>query len=504
MDSTSMADAFSGIQGFEDLLRPFSQHWRIYVAGGPVRDVLLGRKVRDLDVVVPEGAIELARLAADRAGGTLVILHEEDEVARVVLPQGLILDFSSFRAGSTIEEDLAMRDFTINAMAVPFEDLARLPAGDPAGDCDALIDPWGGLSDLRSGLIRAVRPENLLSDPLRMLRAFRFMAELAFTIEEDTASAICTHASLIARSAPERIGHELDIMMGTERAGKGLKAAYHAGLLAVIIPEIKALEGVDQPGFHHLDVLDHCLEAVSCMDRLCMDPSIKFHSPEPICQWLDAHEGQIHRLKWAALFHDFGKPAKKGVRADGRVTFYEHDREGAEQARAIGRRLRWSRQQTDFVSRLVRLHMRPFHLLGDFRKGRLTKRAMRRLLKDIGQDYPALFLLAMSDSMAGVGPLKPKDLDSDLSRLFSRIHAFYLDHVRPVKEAPRLVTGRDVMETLGIGPGPLVGEILDRVEAARIEGRISNRQEALVFIRSLRARTPGGDAPSGPGKGPGG
>ena len=474
-----------GLSGALSVIRSILKGRQIFVAGGPVRDILLGRPVKDIDLVMEKGALESAEAAASALGGTLVILHEEEEVARVVLKEGAIFDFSSFRGKSrTIEGDLAMRDFTINAMAVPLE----LFGSFGQGSIEGLIDPFGGLADLQSRLIRAVRSENIVSDPLRMVRAFRFQAELEFTIEDETYALIEDNARLIERSAPERISRELDIMMASDGAGDAVKQMYRCGLLPVIIPEIRELEGVDQPGFHHLDVLNHCFEAVSCMDRLCADPAIKFHEPDPLRQWLTEHDGQIHMLKWAALFHDFGKPARKGVRPDGRVTFYEHDRHGAEQAKAIGRRLRWSRHQTEFVFRLVRLHMRPFHLLGDFIKGRLTKRAMRRLLRDTGGDYPALFLLAMADSMAGAGPLKPKDLDEQLARLFSRIHAFYLDHVKPIEQAPRLITGKDVMKELGIGPGPVVGRLLEAVEAARMDGRVGSSQEALELVKRLGAR----------------
>ncbi len=480
----------------------------LYVAGGAIRDILLSRPFHDLDLVLPSGAASCARHYADLCNGTLVMLHEQEDVARVVTHEGVVLDFSAFRGrAESIEQDLFMRDFTINAMAVPLYSLGDLlsdlfflmVSGDGLAPDDLqkirrniteavvqnILDPVGGMDHISAGMISMVSPENMESDPLRMVRAFRFRSELGFSIEDATLRLVETCSNLIIRSAPERISHELNLMFAAPLSGRALRDMYDVGLLQVIIPEINELEGVDQPGFHHLDVLNHCLEAVNCMDRLCMDPGIRFHHPDPLVNWLSSHRDSIHFLKWAALFHDFGKPRKKAVRDDGRVTFYQHDSESSDLVKETGRRLKWSRRQIEQVSLLVRLHMRPFHLLGDFVRSRLTKRAIRRLLRDVGEDYPALFLLAMADSMAGAGPLKPADLDDHLSNLFSRIHSFYMDNVKPVKEAPRLITGRDVMDLTGISPGPVVGKILDAVEAARIEGEISSREQALALAAEL-------------------
>ncbi len=463
----------------------------VFIAGGPVRDWLLGRPVTDVDLVLPRRAVEVALAFSAHTGGAFVLLDRQEDVARVVL-KGFTFDFSGFRkAAEDIREDLGCRDFTINAMAVPLSSaIVGLKADDEgllaekAFLAPLLIDPMGGRQDLEERIIRSVAARNLVEDPLRMLRAFRFRALLDFSIHLKLVGFIKEHSHLIHRSSPERINYELELIMGTHRAGRCFRELFETGLLQEILPEIREAEGVEQPGFHHLDVLGHCLETVACLDRLVEDPCIKFSMCDTFRNWLTENTSGVPYLKWAGLLHDFGKPARKGVREDGRVTFYNHDRQSAEMAGDIARRLRWSRSHGGFVEKLVQMHMRPFHLLNDLRKGGPSRRAMRKLLQGIESDYPALFLLAMADSMAGCGPLKPAGLDRELSLLFERIHDFYKKRLVPTRKAQPLLNGRDVMELFSIPPGPLVGQALRAVEARRIEGTISTRQEAEDWLKT--------------------
>ncbi len=462
----------------------------LYWAGGPVRDLLLSRPFLDIDLVMPERAIETAKKFAKLIKGTLVILDEDHGVGRVVC-QGCILDFSEFRDGArTIEQDLRKRDITINAMAIPaktaieFTEDALQGQDRFAAVRPCLIDPCGGLPDLEGHVIRAVSEKNLEADPLRLIRVFRFMADLGFSVAQETETAVRRLAPTVTRAAPERITAELTHIMKGHRAGQAFRQMQSSGLLQAILPETREMAGVEQPGFHHLDVLDHCMETLSCMDRLVRDPGMKFPESRPFTSWLQTHKGLIPALKWTAFMHDWGKPAEKGEKA-GRVTFYNHDRTGAEMVRNVARRLRWRGEDRDFTALMVAMHMRPFHLLSDFRSGGPSKRALRRLIEKTGIHYPALFLQAMADSMAGCGPLKPAGLDDELAGLAARVHRFYEKRIKPVKKAPRLITGKDIMDTFGLEPGPAIGRLLKAVESARIEGKISNHSQAMELVHAL-------------------
>lgn len=459
-------------------------HHELYWAGGPVRDLLLSRPVTDIDIVLPGDAITIARRFAEAVKGTLVVLDEANGVGRVVAGE-YILDFSEFREGAvSIGEDLEKRDITINAMAMHAADAIRIHTGektDPAAVARYIIDPCRGMADLDKMTIRAISERNLRSDPLRLLRIYRFMAELDFIVAPATLEHVKKLAALISKAAPERTNEELTHIMETPRSGATFRTMASSSLLEAILPEINQLAGVEQPGFHHLDVLEHCFETLACMDLLIADPGIKFPDPQPFSQWLNINGTMIPALKWTAFMHDWGKPAQKN-RKKGRVTFYNHDRAGAEMVREVADRLRWTNSHASFTSLMVEMHMRPFHLLADFRAGGPSKRALRRLLEKTGAHYPSLFLQAMADSMAGCGPLKPLDLDEELAGLAARVHRFYEKRMVPVRKAPRLLTGNDIMKIFDMEPGPMVGYLLKQVGAARIEGTVTDRDEAIKFV----------------------
>ncbi len=453
----------------------------IYVARGPVRDTLLQRPFKDLDLTLAEQALPLAQELASSLNGKFVVLHEEEGVIRVVAQEGFFLDLSEFRKGAqTIEEDLWQRDFSVNALAVPLGEFLTCPPHEWR-----IIDPTGGLKDLKHGIIRALRRQNLEDDPLRLLRAYRLKGELGFSIEARTREWIKELAPRILNVAPERVGTELKLLF-EHPAGEAISLMAEDDLLFVIFPELKEAQGVAQPSFHHLDVLGHLLLSLEKADLVLQNPHQYFGPPpgqDPFQEVVSQPEEQaIVRL--AALFHDLGKPQTFALRH--RITFYEHDRKGAERFQGIGERLRFSKKFTKSVALLIRHHMRPFHLLGEFRRGRLTKRAMRRLLKDVPH-YVSLFLVAMADSLASSGPDKESDLESELAALFWEIHRFQ-EETFSVQQEQRLVTGQDLIEIFGLEPGPLFRELLEAVEEARVEGKISDREEALNYLAKIIAQ----------------
>ncbi|MHB8070227.1 MAG: CCA tRNA nucleotidyltransferase [Desulfobaccales bacterium] len=458
---------------------------QVYLVGGTVREMALARTAPDLDLAVSAHTLELARDLAAALGGTFVLLDEAERTARVVW-QKEILDLAEFRA-PTLEEDLRARDFTINALALELEAvLGQKPL--------ALIDPWGGLGDLAQGLIRVVRPQNFQEDPLRLLRAYRFAATHGFRLTPETAAAIPSYLPEFARVAGERVRQELFILLAAPRAGAVLEDMERTGLLTRIFPELLDMQGVEQDGFHHLDVFHHSLQAAALVEEMLAAPQIYFGKlAAELPGYLQApHQGAL--LKLAALFHDIGKPQVQGRRTDpDRYTFYYHERVGVEIFTAAALRLRLSQAETKTVTRLISLHMRPFLLLPAFREGELTPRALGRLVRAARPDLPGLFILAMADSLAGQGPQKPADAETVLADLADAAYLFLKEHIEPQERQPRLLTGHDLIKFLGLKPGPLFREILTAVEEAQWEGGIQSHQEALDLARSLCRRKEPGD-----------
>jgi poly(A) polymerase len=452
----------------------------IYLAGGTVRDLLLGREPADVDLTVACHARAWAGELSRVTGGAYVALGRDEDAARVVW-QGEIIDFSSFRAGATtIDHELAKRDVTINGLGLCIDSLFD---GSRCGEEEELtvIDPLGGVQDLDCGVIRLCASQSIVDDPLRMLRVFRFAATLGFAIHPETFAEIRRQRERITRVAAERVAHELDLIMATERAYSAFAQMAATGLLFEVIPELQAGVGMEQPASHHLDVYEHLMETLQQMERIQQEPGVYFPENRNVVEaWLQ--EGS-HRqqLKWAAFLHDIGKPATVGINEDkgGRITFYNHDLQGADIFSAFARRLRWARDDINTVAALIAAHMRPFFLANNARVNTLTLKACLRLVRKVGDLLPGLFMLAMADALAGKGEGSPKEIEQEVAGLFERLQQVEKEHVAPVREASPLITGRDLIQELRLVPGPMFRTILEQVEEAQMEHRISTRKEAL-------------------------
>ena len=458
---------------------------QLYVVGGTVRDLLLGRPSNDLDISVSEGSHDTVRrlIRQMRAGAFVDLSGAEDEAARLVW-QGIQVDIASFRRGAhKIEEDLQLRDFTINGMGVKFEQLA-------VEDSHAeLIDPAGGFADLMSGRLRHC-PAAFSDDPVRMLRGYRLQATLDFSFEKETEKEIAKHAFLINKVAAERNSYELGLIFESPRTSSTLWAMCSTGLLQELVPELFAGKGVLQPKFHHLDVFEHNMLALEMMEMIIADPGKYFPGLEDkIGRYLEG-EGIVRGLKWAALCHDLGKPATRAEseKNEGQVTFYGHDEVGSQIFCDFAERMRWSRKDKENVASLVGMHMHPFHLCNIARGAELTKRAALKLCKRAGDRLPGLFLLAMSDSLAGQGEKKPEHMEDEIVALLRNVLNIYEEHIKPVTSGPRLLTGRDLIDEFGLDPSPLFSEIFEKVEVARVEGEVTDRQQAMAWLSDFLIR----------------
>ncbi len=447
----------------------------LWLVGGAVRDAFLRRAPgADLDVAVPSGAVDLGRRVADLTGGAFVVLDAERGAARVVARGGQ-LDLVEFRAPA-LEGDLAARDFTVNALAVPVRELLR------AGRA-RVIDPTGGLADLRAKRLRLPAARVLGEDPLRALRGVRFEAALGLRLSPVTVRAIRAAAGALGAVSAERVRDELLGVLGLPRAARTLRRMDALGLLAVILPEADAMRGCVQPAPHRFDVLEHSVRAVEAADRLLP----RLAALEPLGEELARHmagelgggiaRGQV--LKLAALLHDVSKPETRRV-IGGRTRFFEHDLVGARRARQIAVRLRLPERAGATLERLVRHHLRPMHLAA---AGEVTRRARYRFYRDLAEDTRDLLLLALADAAAltGASPLavwRRARLIRDLLSGWEEQHV--------AAAAPPLVRGEDVMTRFNLPPGPRVGRLLAQVREAQDLGRVVTREEALAYLDSLR------------------
>jgi putative nucleotidyltransferase with HDIG domain len=448
------------------------------LVGGAVRDALLGRPPAvDLDVALAGGAVDLARRLADALGLAFVPLDLERGAARVVAP-GHRVDLADFRA-PTLAGDLAARDFTVNALAVPLRPLL--------GQGSAPVhDPLGGLADLAARRLRPAGPTVLADDPVRVLRGVRLAESLGFRLTAAARAAIRATASALGRVSPERVRDEMLALLAAPATARALRAADRLGVLAVVFPEIEAMRRTPQPPPHRFDVLEHSLRAVSACDRLLARlPALAPFGAELAAHVTEPLGGGIARwqvLKLAALLHDVSKPETRRTEG-GRVRFFEHDVIGAARARAIAARLRLPDRAGAVLERLVRHHLRPMHLGA---AGALTPRARYRFFRDLGHETRDLLLLVLADASAvrGDSPLRlwPR------MTLVRELLAGWEEQRESLRREP-LVRGGDVMERFGLPPGPEVGRLLARAREAQDLGLVGTREEALAYLDSPRARS---------------
>ena len=329
-------------------------HLQVYLVGGTVRELLLGREIHDLDLAVSQQTLDVARALASALGGTFVLLDETERSARVVW-QGQDLDLTEFRAPDLVG-DLQKRDFTLNAMAIDLQALFR-----PAHP--EIIDPWGGRQDLAAGRLQLLLPENFLQDPVRLVRAFRFAATHGFALTPEVQAAVRQYGPAIAGTPGERLHQELFRLLGAPRAYPVLRQMEALGFLDRIFPELADMKGVLQNGYHHLDVFEHSLTAVAQLETVLAKPGAFFQAAAEYVADYARQDKKAALLKLAALFHDAGKPPTREFREDQeRYTFYHHERLGMEIFQGVAARLRLSQEENRTVTRLIELHMRPFLL----------------------------------------------------------------------------------------------------------------------------------------------
>ncbi|MCH7744676.1 MAG: HD domain-containing protein [Chloroflexi bacterium] len=455
--------------------------------GGLVRDALLGRAISDIDLAIESDTRSIGRELASSLGGKFVLLDDERDIVRIALRRrdGMcFVDISPVHNG--ILEDLGRRDFTIDAMAVSLENITNEFAQ------ESVIDPYGGLSDLREGTIRAVNISVFVDDPARLVRASRLAAQLRFNIAEETARQIRHDAHLVSTIAPERVREELLKLLAEPGAMDSIRGMDELGLLCEIIPELAQAKNVTQPKEHYWDVFNHLVETVGQVERILqqqppdddyvveMMPRFDNMSKHFAEEFSDGHT-RLTFLKLAGLLHDIAKPATRTVESTGRIRFLGHHSEGAEMTKGILQRLRFSKRAVESLSMMVQHHLRPGQMAQD---GELPSgKAIFRYFRDTGDSAIDTLYLNMADYLAARGPLLSKREWSDYSQTVGHILREGLERKAP-KSLPHLIDGHDIMEAFSLAPGPRVGELLGLAQEASAGGEISSKEDALEFVRN--------------------
>ncbi|HLI05827.1 MAG TPA: HD domain-containing protein [Ktedonobacteraceae bacterium] len=447
-----------------------AQHKQLYMVGGTVRDVLLNRgQSNDADLATDATPEEIKRLVAPTHPTAVVLVGERFGTVRLHYGSDII-EITTFRSerynpesrkpevcfGTKLEEDLLRRDFTINAMA-------RNPLN------GQIIDLFGGKRDLAAHILRAVGNEpdkRFEEDPLRLLRAVRFAAQLDFTIEQETRRAIIRQASTLQKISRERIRDEMNKLLLSPHPAKGLDLLLELGLMQYIVPEVLDLRGVSQ-------------QPTPVGQRAAASKDVYAHV-------LRVVERSSPRLvtRWAALLHDIAKPRTRTVK-ENEVHFFGHEDVGAHMAREILKRLHFDRDFISSVENIVRLHMRANAYTSDWTDG-----AVRRLMLDADDDLADLLDLSRAD-ITSYNPTKVTRAAARVNELAERCQRLKEEAERVPLKSP--LNGNELMELFGRGPGPWLRPIKEYLLGLVIDGALSpnDRQEAIRLARAFMERAQG-------------
>jgi poly(A) polymerase len=456
-----------------------------YIVGGFVRDTLMQRDSGDVDIAVGADAMDLAPRIADALRGKFVPLDEEHQIARVVLARAgaIHLDIATMRGG--IADDLALRDFTVDAMAISLGEMDNPDA--------PVIDPFGGRRDLGEGVVRAISEEAFRRDPARLLRAPRLAAECGFSLDEETRAQIRRNCQLIQKVAGERVRDELCRLLAVPDSARWLRLLDELGLLTAVFPELAPAKGSEQPKEHYWDVFEHSIETVATVEFLLRIGKPDYCGDEmlAVAPWwpaLEAHfESEVaggHSrkilLKLVALLHDIAKPQTRTIEDNGRMRFFGHSQQGAKLAAVILERLRFSSREKEVVSMMIEHHLRPGQLARD--RELPTPRAIYRYFRDTGEAGVDTIFLNLADHLAARGPM----MELESWREHAEVMTFVLEErfrEESVISPPQLISGHDLIDTFDMTPGPRIGELLEAVREAQAAGEVATREEALDFVR---------------------
>ncbi|MFH0855924.1 MAG: HD domain-containing protein [Candidatus Omnitrophota bacterium] len=451
---------------------------KFYLVGGLLRDLILGRQKEnpDFDFAVKKGAIKTGRKLAKQIKAGFVVLDKGHGLCRLVKRIGrktYTFDFSDFR-GPSLQEDLKLRDFTINSMALELEKAFC------AEDIDSsLIDLYGAREDLKKGIIRVVSKASFSDDPLRILRAFSFASILGFAIDKRTLALAKSQKVKLAGESSERVRDELFKVFDTDKTFDCFVALDKLKILEIIFPEIKKMRGIGQGPYHHLDVWQHTLESIRQFDLL-----LKGIQDKEIIDYLEAviSSGRKRKalLKLGLFLHDIGKPA--ALRHEkGRTTFHGHERQGLKLGAGIARRLKLSNDELYSLHKMILWHLRPGYL-ADSKEP--TPRAKFRYFRDAGREALSILLLSLADQRATKGPLTTAGARKQHEKVVSGLIREYLGRAKE-KQKARLANGNDIMKKFKLTPSPLIGKILSELEELQAIGKIRTKEEALKAAAKL-------------------
>ena len=446
----------------------------IWLVGGFLRDFYLkvDKEFLDFDFCVEKNTLDFVEEFSKLFSFKYIVLDEKNLTFRVIIKRKEKIynyDFTNMR-GRDIKEDLFLRDFSINTLAININDKKL-----------KVLDYFNAKKDLDNRIIKVVNEKNFLDDPLRILRVFFFMANYNFKIENNTLKAISKYKNFLNKVSGERINEELFKILKAKKSYKAIKLMSNLKIIDIIIPQIKNTRGVSQGRYHHLDVWEHSLETLLQFENMY---NKKLYKDRDLFRYLNTeiiqNRTRLQVIKLACLLHDIGKPKAKSKKKK-KTIFYCHEKIGKEIIEKITERLKFANKIKETLQRLVFWHLRPGYLADQVKP---SKRAIYRFFRDTSEDGISVILLSLADWKATRGPLTSKIRRKKHQDVMFKIIKDYFNE-KNKKPLPKLIDGYDIMDRFNIQPSPLVGKILKKIKEEQALGNINTKKEALKIAREV-------------------
>ena len=436
-----------------------------YLVGGSVRDFLMGKFFQDRDIAIKD-AKKYASDLSEKLDATFITLDDENRIYRLVLKdKENYLDIAELR-GENIEDDLVQRDFTINAIAYDLKE-------------NKYIDVTGGNDDIKNRKIRAIKEENFIEDPLRILRAFRFMATTGFELDNELLDILKKHLNLIKNPAKERIHDEVMKLFGGKYTSKTLLKMLDAGILELIFPCVKDIKKIPSNSHHHLDLIHHVIETVRQIELQYQN------SDGEVLEHLDRIDfggyPRINHVKLAGFLHDIGKPSTWTIEENGRHRFIKHDQIGAKSVVPMLKELKFSNKQIDYISEMIRHHIYPSNVIVS---PNLDNKVMMRYVRKTGDNVIDNIIIAKADRLSAQGKDVTKEMTENNLKGLDKLLSFYLEVKPTLEPLPKLLDGNEIMDILKIKQTPLLGKIINELHEAQLNGEVNSKEEAIEFIKN--------------------
>jgi len=468
----------------KDILRfAINKRIKLYLVGGILRDVFLGRNKEnpDIDFCLKKGAINFGRRLAKKIKAGFVLLDREHGACRLVKKikdKTYTLDFTDFR-GKSLREDLLHRDFSINTMALELDAIFK------RADLETLlVDPHNGRRDLNLKIIKLAGKKAFDEDPLRILRAFSFSCMLGFKIDKEALRLIKSKKDKLSEVSTERIRDELFKILGSPNAFECLFKMDRLKVLEIIFPEIKFMRKVSQGPYHHLDVWEHTLETLRQLEEVFR----QFQKNRDIRDYLEriisSDRRRLALIKLGALLHDAGKPRARR-RQNKKLTFYGHERIALEFVDGVVQRLKLSNNEREALKKMVLWHLRPGYLADN---EKVTQRAIFRYFRDTAAEAVSVLLMSLADQRSTRGTLTTRQSRARHEKVVSDLVKEYFRRARDVLPV-RLVNGDELIKKFKLQSSPLIGKILSQLEELQAIGKVKTKQDAFKAAARFLKKT---------------